>query len=61
MCVAQRVANAVRETSVPMPHLTALGLAEDGFCYKHGAPNGAVPKPAPAIPPNTAKKSAIRC
>ena len=25
-----------------MPLLTELVLREDGFCYKHGAPNGAI-------------------
>jgi hypothetical protein len=30
---------------VSMPLLTELVSAKDGFCYRHGAPNGAVPKP----------------
>jgi hypothetical protein len=27
-----------------MPLLTELGSIKDGFSYKHGAPNGAVPR-----------------
>jgi hypothetical protein len=28
---------------ISMPFLTELVSNEDGFCYRHGAPNGAVP------------------
>ena len=38
-----------------MPLLTELGWNEDGLCYRHGAPNGAFPKPSPPIPPKTAR------
>jgi len=38
-----------------MPLLPELVPSEDGRCYKHGAPNGAVPKPALPIPPKTAR------
>jgi hypothetical protein len=30
---------------ISMPLLTELVSSEDGFCYRHGAPNGAVPGP----------------
>jgi len=38
---------------VSMPLLTELDSAVDGFCYRHGAPNGAVPKPAPPSAENS--------
>ena len=33
---------------------------EDGFCYRHGAPNGALPPSRHCIPPKTAKKPEAR-
>jgi hypothetical protein len=30
---------------ISMPLLTELVSSEDGFCYRHGAPDGAVPGP----------------
>ena len=38
-----------------MPLLTELVSGEDGFCYKRGAPNGALPPGQQPIPPETAK------
>ena len=51
MFLVQRVATIVGEAFIPMPLLTELGSNEDGFHYRPGAPNGAVPKPGP--PPST--------
>jgi hypothetical protein len=38
-----------------MPLLTELGWSDEGTCYRHGAPNGAVPPGQHPIPPKTAK------
>jgi hypothetical protein len=40
---------------ISMPLLTELVSIEDGFCYKHGAPNGAVSTRQQCIPRNAAK------
>ena len=40
---------------ISMPFLTELVSSEDGFCYRHGAPNGAVPPSQHSIRPKTAK------
>ena len=45
---------AVRRT-LNMPLLTELGGSEDGLCYKHGAPNGALPPGQHPIPLQIAK------
>ena len=50
MFLVQRVATIVGEAFIPMP-LTELGSSEDGFHYRPGAPNGAVSKSAPHLPP----------
>ena len=39
------VAATVFVAFISMPLLTELISSEDGFCYRHGAPNGAVPGP----------------
>ena len=50
------VATTVFEAFISMPLLTELVSSEEGFCYRHGAPNGAVPPSQPSIRPKTAKK-----
>jgi hypothetical protein len=55
MFVVECAARTVSGASVAMPLLTELVSSENGFCYKHGAPNGAVPKRAPPVQPKTAK------
>ena len=55
MCGVQRVATTVLAAFVSMPLLTELAPGKNGFCYKHGAPNGTVPRPATPIPPKTAE------
>ena len=45
------IATTVFEMPIPMPLLTELLSAEDGFCYRHAAPNGAVPASLHPIPP----------
>ena len=47
----ERIATTVFEMPIPMPLLTELVSAEDGFCYRHAAPNGAVPASLHPIPP----------
>ena len=49
------VATAVFVGFIPMPLLTELVSSEDGFCYRHGAPNGAVPPISHSIRPKTAR------
>ena len=39
------VATMVFEAFISMPLLTELVSSEYGFCYRHGAPDGAVPGP----------------
>jgi len=39
------VATAVFVAFISMPLLTELVSSEGGFCYRHGAPDGAVPGP----------------
>jgi hypothetical protein len=55
MFVVQCVAMTVFVAFISMPLLTELVSSEDGFCYRHGAPNGAVRKPAPPILLRTAE------
>jgi hypothetical protein len=43
--------------SISMPLLTELVSINDGFCYRHGAPNGAVPTRQHFIPSKTANLS----
>ena len=50
--VAKRVVVAI----ISMPLLTELVSCENSFCYRHGAPNGAVFPSQHRIPPKTAKK-----
>jgi hypothetical protein len=59
---AKCAATAVFVAFISMPLLTELVLSEDGFGYRHGAPNGAVPRSQRPFPPKTAKErlSAIR-
>jgi hypothetical protein len=54
MYAVQCVATAVLVVFRSMPLLTELDSSEDGFGYKHGAPNGAVPPPPRqhSSPPN---------
>jgi len=40
--VVQCAATTVFVAFISMPLLTELVFREDGFCYKHGAPNGAL-------------------
>ena len=56
MAEVQCLATAVLAAFVSMPLLTELVSSEEGFCYRHGAPNGAVPPSQPSIRPKTAKK-----
>ena len=49
------VATTVLIASISMPLLTELVSSEDGFGYRHGAPNGAVPASQHSIRPKTAK------
>ena len=39
------VVTAVFVAFISMPLLTELVSSEEGFCYRHGAPDGAVPGP----------------
>ena len=56
MCVVQRLATSEFVAFLSLPLLTELGrCSENRPLYKYGAPNGAMPKPAPHIPPKTAK------
>ena len=38
------------EAFITMPLLTELVSSEDGFCYRHAAPNGAVHQSQHSIP-----------
>ena len=51
----QCVAKTVYAVFLSMPLLTELGWSEDGLCYRHGAPNGALPPSQQPIPPKTGK------
>jgi hypothetical protein len=42
-----------------MPLLTELGWNEDTLCYRHVAPNGAVPQSQDSIPPEAAKNAGM--
>jgi hypothetical protein len=57
MRVVQCVTRTVFVALMSMPLLTELVLGKDGFCYRHGAPNGAVPTRPHSIQPKTAKKA----
>ena len=56
MCVVQRVTTTVFVAFMSMPLLTELVSSEEGSCYRHGAPNGAVPQSQHSIPRKTAKR-----
>jgi hypothetical protein len=56
MFEVQCVAKTVFVTFLSMPLLTELVSSEDGFCYRHGAPNGALPPSQHRITLKTAKK-----
>jgi hypothetical protein len=49
------VVTAVLVALIFMPLLTELVSMEDGVCYRHGAPNGAVGTSQRPIEPKTAK------
>ena len=55
-CVATK--GYVAFISMPLP--TELVSIEDGFCYKHGAPKGAVSTRQQCIPRKAAKNLALR-
>ena len=55
MSVVQCAVTTVLVAVISMPLLTELVSSENGFCYKHGAPNGAVPRPAPHSTENNEK------
>ncbi len=48
MCVVQSATTTVFVAFMSMPLLTELVSSEDDFCYRHDAPNEAVP-PKPAL------------
>jgi hypothetical protein len=54
----QRLAAAVFRVFISMPRLTELVSTEDGFCYKHAAPDGAS---VGFIPLKTAKTPHFDC
>jgi hypothetical protein len=56
MFVVQGVITMVFTAFISMPLLTELVSREDGLCYRHGAPNGALSSNQHPIPPKTAKK-----
>jgi hypothetical protein len=51
----QCAAKSMDAVFLPMPLLPELGWRQGGLCYRHGAPNGAVPPGQHAIPPETAR------
>ena len=53
------VATIVLETLISMPLLIELVSAEDSFCYRHGAPSGAVPALLHLITAKTAKNPSL--
>jgi hypothetical protein len=55
MLRAQNKVTAAFTVFCRMPLLTELGSRKDGFCYKHGAPSGAVPAGSGSIPLKTRK------
>ncbi len=54
MVLVQRAGMTVLVRFMAMPLLTELVSSEGGFCYRHGAPNGAFFSSAPSIPPKAA-------
>ena len=60
MFEVQCVAKTVFVTFLSMPLLTELVSSEDGFCYRHGAPNGAVPQSQHSIPIESSEE-AMQC
>jgi hypothetical protein len=57
MFEVQCVAKTVFVAFLSMPLLTELVSSEDGFCYRHGAPNGASSPSQHCILPKAAKNS----
>jgi hypothetical protein len=55
MFKVQCPATTVLAAFLSMPLLTELVSSKDGFCYRHGAPNGAVFPSQRPIPLKTAK------
>jgi hypothetical protein len=55
MLRAQNKGTAAFTVFCRMPLLTELGSRKDGFCYKHGAPSGAVRAGSGSIPLKTRK------
>jgi hypothetical protein len=53
MVVVQCVTGKAFVPLITMPLLTELVSGENGFCYRHGAPNGALPPSPHPIPPGT--------
>jgi hypothetical protein len=49
------MATTVFVAFISVPLLTELVSSEDGFCYRHGAPNGAVHPSQHSMPTKTAK------
>lgn len=60
MCEVYCLTRTVVVAFESMPLLTELVSGEDGFCYIHGAPNGAVPPQQLSIPPQTAKNHRLQ-
>jgi hypothetical protein len=54
------VATGAFAAFISMPLLPELVSSEVGFCYRHGAPNGAVALSQHSIPPKTARYRHIR-
>jgi hypothetical protein len=55
MFVVQGMATTVCAALIAMPLRTELDSSKDGFCYRHGAPIGAVPSGQHPIRLETAK------
>src|ERR1017187_6825597 len=58
---AQATATTACPALVAMPLLTELDSSMDGFCYRHGAPSGAMPPGLRLIPPRTAENLERHC
>lgn len=56
MYVVQCVTRTTFVAFRSMPLLTELVSSKDGFCYRHGAPNGAVAPSLHSAPPKTVKQ-----
>jgi len=56
----QCVARTVFVALTPMSLLTELGWSKGGLCYKHGAPNGALPPKAAAHSTENSEEPALK-